>query len=127
MTVLSLPARGRWVWDARDKTRAVRVAAHGQVGLLNLSMWRDETCVGTVRLRPEEVTDLVAALTNGLARLVADRAPAVPAPEAARLTALEERLAGLETRLATPPWRQAVAGAGSAAVTLADRLRRRRG
>jgi hypothetical protein len=120
MTVLSLPARGRWVWDARDKARAVRVATHGEAGLLNLSMWRDETCVGTVKLRPDEVADLVGALTDGLTRLAADRAPMAPTPEAARLAALEDRLA-------TPPWRRAVTGAGTAAVALADRLLGRRG
>jgi hypothetical protein len=69
MTVLSLPSRGRWVWDARDRRRAVRVAAHPEVGLLNLSVWRDDTCVGTVKLRPDEVAGLVAALTDGLAQL----------------------------------------------------------
>jgi hypothetical protein len=127
MTVLSLPARGRWVWDARDKARAVRVATHGEAGLLNLSMWRDETCVGTVKLRPDEVADLVGALTDGLTRLAADRAPMAPIPEAARLAALEDRLAGVEARLATPPWRRAVTGAGTAAVALADRLLGRRG
>jgi len=71
MTGLSLPSRGRWVWDARDRTRAVRVSTHAEVGLLNLSVWRDETCVGTVKLRPEEAADLVAALTDGLAGLAA--------------------------------------------------------
>ena len=79
MTVLPLPARGRWVWDARDKARAVRVATHDEVGLLNLSMWRDDLCVGTVKLRPDEAADLVGALTEGLARLAADRpAAAIP-------------------------------------------------
>ena len=108
MTVLPLPVGGRWVWDARDRARAVRVSTHGEVGLLNLSTWRDGTCVGTVKLRPDEAADLVGALTEGLARLAADRTPAASAREAARLAALEDRLAGLESRLTTPPWRRAV-------------------
>ena len=127
MTVLPLPARGRWVWDARDKARAVRVATHDEVGLLNLSVWRDQLCVGTVKLRPDEVVDLVGALTEGLAQLAADRTPVAQVREAARLAALEDRLAGLESRLTTPPWRRAVADAGTAAAALADRLLRRRG
>jgi hypothetical protein len=105
MTVLSLPSRGRWVWDARDRTRAVRVSAHADVGLLNLSVWRDETCVGTVKLCPDEVTGLVAALTDGLAQLVASP----PAVEAPRLAAVEDRVAELEARLAPSARRPAVA------------------
>jgi predicted RNA-binding Zn ribbon-like protein len=101
MTVLTLPVRGRWVWDARDRTRAVRVAAHPEAGLLNLSVWRDEICVGTVKLEPDEVVSLVQGLTDGLARLAESAAPA-PDDRDARLAALEERLAGVETRLAPP-------------------------
>jgi hypothetical protein len=127
VTVLPLPARGRWVWDARDRARAVRVATHDEVGLLNLSVWRDGTCVGTVKLRPEEAADLVGALTEGLARLAAHGTPAAAVPETARLAELEGRLVGLESRLTTPPWRQAVADAGTAAAALAGRLLRRRG
>ena len=127
MTVLPLPARGRWVWDARDKARAVRVATHDEVGLLNLSVWRDQLCVGTVKLRPDEVVDLVGALTEGLAQLAADRTPVARVREAARLAALEDRLAGLESRLTTPPWRRAVADAGTVAAALVDRLLRHRG
>ena len=96
------------MWDARDRARAVRVATHDEVGLLNLSVWRDDLCVGTVKLRPDEAAGLVGALTEGLARLAADRTPAASAREAARLAALEDRLAGLESRLTTPPWRRAV-------------------
>jgi hypothetical protein len=110
MTVLSLPVRGRWVWDARDRTRAVRVAAHPEVGLVNLSIWRDETCVGTVKLARDEVVNLVSGLTDGLARLgAAQPDPARPRDDRdARLAALEERLAGTEARLAAP-WRALVA------------------
>jgi hypothetical protein len=113
MTVLSLPSRGRWVWDARDRTRAVRVSAHADVGLVNLSVWRDETCVGTVKLRPHEVTGLVAALTDGLAQLAVPP-PAVQAP---RLAAVEDRVTELEARLAPAARRPVVAA-------LRERVRR---
>jgi hypothetical protein len=103
------------------------VATHDEVGLLNLSVWRDQLCVGTVKLRPDEVVDLVGALTEGLAQLAADRTPVARVREAARLAALEDRLAGMESRLATPPWRRAVADAGTAAAALVDRLLRHRG
>ncbi|WNV73710.1 hypothetical protein [Geodermatophilus sp. DSM 44513] len=122
MTVLPLPDRGRWVWDARDRTRAVRVSTHGTAGLLNLSLWRDDVCVGTVKLRPDEAAELVGALTEGLARLTGP-----PAPDAARLAAVEDRLAGLEARLHTPPARRAVDDARAAAAALVGRLLRRLG
>ncbi len=100
MTVIALPKPGRWVWDARDHTRAVRVSTHPEHGLLNLSVWRDDVCVGTVKLRPDEVSGLVAALSEGLARLVPPPPP-VP-PRDADVVALETRLAAVESRLAAP-------------------------
>ena len=69
----------------------------------------------------------MGALTEGLAQLAADRTPVARVREAARLAALEDRLAGMESRLATPPWRRAVADAGTAAAALVDRLLRHRG
>ena len=111
MTVTALPSRGRWVWDARDRTRAVRVSAHTAQGLLNLSIWRDDVCVGTVKLRPDEAADLVSGLSEGLAQLAATPpAPALPVPvDAARVSDLETRLAAVESRVSarrhrtTPP------------------------
>ncbi len=100
MTVIALPRSGRWVWDARDRTRALRVSAHPEQGLLNVSVWRDDVCVGTVKLRPDEVSGLVAALSDGLARLVPPPAPAPPRD--ADVVALETRLAAVESRLPAP-------------------------
>jgi hypothetical protein len=124
MTVLPLPSRGRWVWDARDRTRAVRVAAHPEAGLLNLSVWRDDACVGTVKLQPDEVVSLVSALTDGLAQVarVRSRPPEVALLPVARLSAVERRLADVEDRVAVPPWRRALPGVAAAV----GRLRRRR-
>jgi len=100
MTVIALPKPGRWVWDARDHTRAIRVSSHPEHGLLNLSLWRDDVCVGTVKLRPDEVAGLVAALSEGLARLAP---PSAPAPSRdADVVALETRLAAVESRLPAP-------------------------
>lgn len=86
-------------------------------------MWRDEICVGTVRLQPDEVVGLVEGLTEGLARL-AER------PADSSSSGLEDRLARIEARLAVPSWRRvgevAVAHAG-AVLAHADRFRTRRG
>jgi hypothetical protein len=111
MSVLPFPPRGRWAWDARGHERAVRVSAHAPEGLINLSMWRDEICVGTVRLQPDEVAGLVEGLTQGLARL-AERS----AEPASPVTELEDRLARIESRLARPAWK-------TAAVTALERAR----
>ena len=101
-TVVQLPTRGRWAWDARGDSRAVRVSPHVRENVVNLSVWRDDICVGTVRLPPEEASVLVAGLTDCLSQL-ADR----PARDAARMRELEDRLARLESRVAEPAWRTA--------------------
>ena len=122
MTVIALPKPGRWVWDARDRTRALRVSTHPQQGLLNLSVWRDDVCVGTVKLRPDEVSGLVSALSEGLARLATPPGPPV---HDASVTALETRLAAVESRLAGPRPVRRVAGSVVRQVRgrLADLLR----
>ncbi len=105
-TVVRFPEqRGRWAWDARGNNRAVRVSAHARENVVNLSVWRDDVCVGTVRLLPDEVTALVTGLADGLAELASRPAGS------SDVRSLEERLARLESRLESrleePPWRTA--------------------
>lgn len=94
MSAVVLPTHGRWAWDARGDGRAVRVSTHGEAGLLNLSFWRDDICVGTARLRPGDVAQLVDGLVEGLAALASRPRPVDS--DAARLHELELRLARLE-------------------------------
>jgi hypothetical protein len=98
--VVRLPVQGRWAWDSRGTNRAVRVSTHERENVVNLSVWRDDLCVGTVRLSPGEVAALVTGLTEGLARM-AER----PAGDAVRVRDLEQRLARVEAQLAAPAWR----------------------
>lgn len=112
MTVLQLPVRGQWAWDVRGEGRAARISAHAEEGVVNLSVWRHDTCVGTVRLSPDEVANLVTGLTEGLA--VMAREPGGLDPHgsdaaARRLAELEQRIAGLEERAAAPGWRRTAA------------------
>ena len=87
-TVVRFPEqRARWAWDARGDNRAVRVSAHQREHLVNLSVWRDDLCVGTVRLRPDEAAALVTGLTDGLAQLAAR-----PTGSSPSVDHLEERL-----------------------------------
>src|SRR3954454_17573605 len=104
MTAVVLPAHGHWAWDVRGGGRAVRVSTHRESGLLNLSLWREDTCVGTARLRPDEAATLIAGLTDGLAGLAVR--PRTIAAAAATIAELETRLARLES---APParWRKA--------------------
>lgn len=67
VSVLTLPPRGEWLADARDGRRALRVSWHGEQGCVVLSLWRDDACVGTVRLGPAEAAALVGTLADGLA------------------------------------------------------------
>ena len=121
MTVAGLPVHGHWTWDARGDGRAVRISTHPESGLLNLSLWREDVCVGTARLRPDDAASLVAGLTDGLARLAAR--PRSVGPDAATLAELEARLARLEDH---PPtrWRQAADAISGWAVRKAVRARR---
>ncbi|TYP87605.1 hypothetical protein [Blastococcus xanthinilyticus] len=121
MTAVVLPAHGRWTWDARGDGRAVRVTTHTDDGLLNLSLWRGETCVGTARLAPGDAAELIAGLTEGLSALAAR--PRVVGADAGRVGELEARLARLEERQA-PLWRRAADAAGGWAVRKAARRAR---
>ena len=107
-TVVRLPVRGQWAWDVRGEGRAVRISAHVESGLVNLSVWRHDTCVGTVRLLPSEVANLVTGLSEGLAQMARDPVEdSDPDADARRLREMEQRLAGLEARMTTPGWRRA--------------------
>ena len=118
-TVVRLPVRGQWAWDVRGEGRAVRIAAHVEAGLVNLSVWRHDTCVGTVRLLPSEVAKLVTGLSEGLAQLARDPSGADrdgADADAQRLREMEQRLAGLEARMAAPGRWRALADRARAAV-----------
>jgi hypothetical protein len=121
MTAVVLPLHGHWAWDARGGGRAVRVSTHLESGLLNLSLWRDDTCVGTARLRPDEAATLITGLTDGLAELASR--PRTAGPDAATLAELESRLARLESPRAAG-WRQAADAITGWAVRKAARARR---
>jgi hypothetical protein len=110
-TVVRLPVRGQWAWDVRGEGRAVRISAHVESGLVNLSVWRHDTCVGTVRLLPSEVANLMTGLAEGLAQMAREPGDAPDGSDddaRRRLREMEQRLAGLESRVATPGWRRAM-------------------
>lgn len=73
MTEVSpIPIRGEVVVDARGGARAMRVSWHPEQGVVVMSIWRGNTCVGTVQVESAGVPHLVDVLVRGLA--------AAPAP-----------------------------------------------
>jgi hypothetical protein len=74
LTPSPLPAVGQVYVDGRGGERTLRVSWHHQGadgvaegGVVVLSLWRDGVCVGSFRMEPDQVRDLVDVLRSGLA------------------------------------------------------------
>jgi hypothetical protein len=65
--VSPLPIRGEVVVDARGGARAMRVSWHPEHGVVVLSIWRGNACVGTMQVDAADVPHLVDVLVRGLA------------------------------------------------------------
>ncbi len=65
--VVPLPSHGDVFLDARGTKRGMRVSWHHEAGLVVVSLWRADTCVGTLQLPHDEVPRLIAVLSEGLA------------------------------------------------------------
>ena len=65
--VVALPVSGEILSDARGGDRWMRVTWHDEAGLVVLSLWRNDACVATFRLTPDQVPQLVNDLVSGLA------------------------------------------------------------
>jgi hypothetical protein len=61
-----LTATGEIFLDARGADRALRVSWHHEAGLVVLSLWRENVCSGSFRLRVDEVPGLIELLRTGL-------------------------------------------------------------
>lgn len=64
--LVALPVSGEILHDARGDGRWMRVTWHDEADLVVLSLWRDESCVATFRLAPDQVPQLVHDLVAGL-------------------------------------------------------------
>jgi hypothetical protein len=65
--VVALPVSGEILPDARGGGRWMRVTWHDEADLVVLSLWRDDSCVATFRLTPDQVPALVNDPVTGLA------------------------------------------------------------
>jgi hypothetical protein len=76
--VASLPASGDVYFDSRGEGRTLRVSWHHADGLVILSLWHANVCVGSFRLSADDVPalveTLVAGLSDGYLPLLAPRA-----------------------------------------------------
>lgn len=60
----------------------IRATVHREAGVVVVSLWRDDTCVGSAHLGPAEAGRLAAFLSGGLADMAAEwRPPVSPAAE----------------------------------------------
>lgn len=80
MTVSPLPARGGIHADVRDDGRTVRVAAHAAEGMVTMSLWRGDRCIGSHRMGAADVPRLITLLAEAL--VAATGAPATVADPA---------------------------------------------
>lgn len=65
-SVSPLPAQGTVFFDPRDEGRFLRVSYHEDLGVFVLSLWRDDTCLGSFRLATEEAPRLIHAMVTAL-------------------------------------------------------------
>ena len=72
--VSPLPRSGDVFFDPRDEGRFLRVAYHPELAIFVVSLWRDETCLGTHRLAAADLPRLLHALTTPLAVSAASNA-----------------------------------------------------
>ena len=66
MSVSPLPGHGGVHVDPRGNGRALRVSAHPELGLVTISVWRDDRCVATHQVPTADVPGLVSMLTEAL-------------------------------------------------------------
>ncbi len=64
MSVRPAPENGGVVLGRDRPGRALRVSAHPELGRVVLSLWDGARCIGTLRVAPADVPDMVRALTG---------------------------------------------------------------
>ncbi len=64
MAVTPVPEHGGVVLGRDRPGRALRVSAHPEQARVVLSLWDGDLCIGTLRVAPQDVPDMVRALTG---------------------------------------------------------------
>ena len=73
MNVSPLPVAGGVHVDPRGDGRALRISAHPELGVVTVSIWRDDRCVASHQVPTADVPGLVSLLTEALAEQAAGR------------------------------------------------------
>lgn len=63
MPVSPVPAHGAVVAGRDRAGRALRISSHPELSRVVLSLWDGNRCIGTLRLLPQDVPEVVHALT----------------------------------------------------------------
>ena len=98
-----------------DRGRALRATWRPAHGFVNVSIWRDDTCVETFHLTPEDASDLVGFLVGAFAA-------SLPRPTRPTLTAVSPSGAPSAERPSTRGWGGAVRHVRHRLAAAADRL-----
>ena len=64
MYATPMPSRGDVIVGRDRAGRVLRVSAHPEFGRVVLSMWDGGRCIGTFRLAPGDIPDLVRVLSS---------------------------------------------------------------
>jgi hypothetical protein len=64
--VSPLPTQGAVFFDPRDEGRFLRLSFHDDLAVFVLSLWRDDTCLGTFRLAVDEAPRLIHSMVGAL-------------------------------------------------------------
>lgn len=64
--VSPLPTQREVFFDPRDEGRMLRLSFHEDLAVFVLSLWRNDTCLGTFRLAAEEAPRLVHSMVGAL-------------------------------------------------------------
>lgn len=73
--VSPLPTQGAVFFDPRDEGRFLRMSFHDDLEVFVLSLWREDTCLGSFRLAADEAPRLIHSM---VAALVGDDAASAP-------------------------------------------------
>jgi hypothetical protein len=64
--VSPLPTQGAVFFDPRDEGRVMRLSFHDDLGAFVVSLWRDDSCLGTFRLAADEAPRLIHTMVGAL-------------------------------------------------------------
>lgn len=87
-----LPTHGAVFFDPRDEGRFLRVSFHDSLGVFVLSLWKDDTCLGTFRLPIDDAPRLIHSMVGALVGGDAAMNTTTPSSDARTLSAVSEAL-----------------------------------